>query len=71
MVLTRSDLQAIKKIVKTETDPVKTEVKKLNKKIDDHIKFIDNDLSYFRKKTAKHLGIPVSNLMQSTKSPTS
>ena len=67
MVLTGSDLQAIKKIVKTETDPIKTEVKKLNKKVDDHIKFIDNDLSYFRQKTAEHLDIPVSSLMRSTK----
>ena len=76
VALTKSDLSAIKRTIKDETRPFKkrfdkvdsklavleTGQKRIEKKFDDLFDFIDRDMSYFRKKTAYHLGIDVAEL---------
>ena len=76
VALTKSDLSAIKGIIKDETKPFKkrfdkvdskltvleTGQKRIEKKFDDLFDFIDRDVSHFRKKTAYHLGIDIAEL---------
>jgi len=73
MSLTKSDLIAIKNIVKGETDPIQSEIKRIDKRIgkldhkfDSFFKFLDKDLSYFKKKVASKLNIGLSEFYPST-----
>jgi myo-inositol catabolism protein IolC len=45
----------------------KNDVKKLDKKFDKLFNYLDKDVSYFKKRTAYHLGVDVSDLSPSTK----
>lgn len=65
MSLTNSDLSAIKKVVKTETDPINKKITKLDKKFDSLFNFLDKDLSQVKRRVDYidgHLGINTSEL---------
>lgn len=69
MSLTKSDLSAIRQIVKGEVkigiDPVKRDLKKLDKKFDDLFNFLDKDVSQVKRRVDYidgHLGITTSEL---------
>ncbi|MBX4205877.1 hypothetical protein KW795_01635 [Candidatus Microgenomates bacterium] len=49
-MLTKTDLQAISKIVKFETDPLKIQIKKVDKKLDQAIDFLDRDIVNLQKR---------------------
>jgi hypothetical protein len=44
----------------------KADFEKLDRKFDKLFDFLDRDLSYFKKKTAHYLGVPVSKLQRSS-----
>lgn len=78
MTLTKSDLSAIKEIVnssiesqtpsvvrsviKEELTPIREDIKRVEKKLNDHFNYLDRDVSYFKRKMASHLKVPVSDL---------
>jgi hypothetical protein len=69
MALTKTDLQAIRRIIKGEINPIKSDlsvlkkdIKKIDKKFDKLFGYLDRDVSYFKRKTAQYFGVDVSKL---------
>lgn len=64
-MLTKEDLESIKSIVKTETDPIRKDTKRIDVKFENLINFIDRGLMNLKKdvqKIQEHLHLPISEI---------
>lgn len=62
MALTNNDVTKIRKALRPDFDKLEKGQKRIENKFDELFDYLDKDVSAFKRKTAQHLGIPVSEL---------